>query len=532
MRTLFLLAIALTMSALSPTVQAAWNFDFQGANTTYNGQVGPVDYVFPGFFWDEAGNYITVQGLTDADPPLYDSTPKTWSSLVDSNGTPTGVAFSFLAPSEGTEDLVGWAGTIVPGSEIKNQQGLNTDNLIIYPADNALGIITDGSYDFEITGLSASTKYRIGLAAGNNLSATRGVDFSFNGGATCSIQNTLCPTAYVTVQTDAAGKIVGTASIPTGFTEGNWAGMTIDEMSSKSVVRRWNLDIGGDGTYTANGQDDHPHPHEADEFGQWNVMDVPATHGASTPTVTDPLVVMDDNTGSSTGAVTFKLIGEVAGWTGISGEDTGLASLVKDDLILKFEGSASGLPNHLDFEMTGLTTGEEYALTFVGGVTTDTRRHLHITADLNGNSILTDESYVVITSMFNEETVYFTANAEGKLIGALDFPGSTGEGNLAGIRLALLSDVVTPGDTNNDHQVDEFDARTLASHWLMDVPLGDVTQGDFNGDGKVDDLDASILAANWTGTGEGSAVPEPSCFVLLLGILLGLGALRTRQRRC
>ncbi|MBN1910312.1 MAG: hypothetical protein JW818_11275, partial [Pirellulales bacterium] len=155
-----------------------------------------------------------------------------------------------------------------------------------------------------------------------------------------------------------------------------------------------------------------------------------------------------------------------------------------------------------------------------------------ITVDTDGDYDLGDETVTTINSMLMEKTVCFTANADGKLTGSIVFPGTSGEGDLAGIRLALLTGTPIPGDTNNDHKVDKTDARTLATYWLMDVPNGDITKGDFNGDGKVDDLDASILAANWSETSEGSQVPEPSCFVLALGMVLGLSALRKRRRRC
>ncbi|MBN1908530.1 MAG: hypothetical protein JW818_02215 [Pirellulales bacterium] len=78
-----------------------------------------------------------------------------------------------------------------------------------------------------------------------------------------------------------------------------------------------------------------------------------------------------------------------------------------------------------------------------------------------------------------------------------------------------------PGDANSDGQVDAADAAALAAHWLQTGAEWD--DGDFNGDGRVDDLDASILAAHWlVGTEGNPAVPEPSMFILLLGLLVTL----------
>ncbi|MBN1912604.1 MAG: PEP-CTERM sorting domain-containing protein [Pirellulales bacterium] len=80
-----------------------------------------------------------------------------------------------------------------------------------------------------------------------------------------------------------------------------------------------------------------------------------------------------------------------------------------------------------------------------------------------------------------------------------------------------------PGDTDGNGIVDQFDAHTLAAHWLQYNPDFTNEEGDFNGDGHVDDLDASILAANWDGiTPEGTAVPEPSTLVMLLTLAAGL----------
>jgi hypothetical protein len=81
-----------------------------------------------------------------------------------------------------------------------------------------------------------------------------------------------------------------------------------------------------------------------------------------------------------------------------------------------------------------------------------------------------------------------------------------------------------PGDTNNDGDVDESDAATLAANWGATVSNG-WSDGDFNGDKTVNCLDASILAANWTGARqhEGAttdSVPEPTALPMLLAIVL------------
>ncbi|MBN1589316.1 MAG: hypothetical protein JW888_07360 [Pirellulales bacterium] len=85
-----------------------------------------------------------------------------------------------------------------------------------------------------------------------------------------------------------------------------------------------------------------------------------------------------------------------------------------------------------------------------------------------------------------------------------------------------------PGDANNDGEVNQLDAERLAEYWGQ----GDATwaMGDFDGDHTVGPRDASIMAANWhyVSPPAGTAVPEPSAIVLLLGLTLGLLPRRRR----
>ena len=79
---------------------------------------------------------------------------------------------------------------------------------------------------------------------------------------------------------------------------------------------------------------------------------------------------------------------------------------------------------------------------------------------------------------------------------------------------------IYPGDADKDGDVDTDDAATLAENWLVDSGAN-WYMGDFNGDGKVDDVDATILATNWSGSSN-SAVPEPACFIVLIGFMASL----------
>ena len=83
---------------------------------------------------------------------------------------------------------------------------------------------------------------------------------------------------------------------------------------------------------------------------------------------------------------------------------------------------------------------------------------------------------------------------------------------------AFAPEANIPGDANGDGKVNEIDAAILAANWQMQSDAN-WYEGDFNGDGKVDDIDATFMAANWQIGLLQSAVPEPTCWVLLIGIL-------------
>lgn len=83
-----------------------------------------------------------------------------------------------------------------------------------------------------------------------------------------------------------------------------------------------------------------------------------------------------------------------------------------------------------------------------------------------------------------------------------------------------------PGDTNNDGNVNEADAQTVANNWGLAVGNG-AWDGDFNNDNVVNAIDASILAANWGNHGSSEAaatVPEPEAVLLLtFGLMMIAG---------
>ena len=87
-----------------------------------------------------------------------------------------------------------------------------------------------------------------------------------------------------------------------------------------------------------------------------------------------------------------------------------------------------------------------------------------------------------------------------------------------------VSEVLVPGDANDDGHVDHTDAQILAMNWGSGSEQEPATwaQGNFDDDYFVGPKDAAIMAANWGhGTGEATGVPEPSVLAMLvIGALL------------
>ncbi|NLE39074.1 MAG: PEP-CTERM sorting domain-containing protein [Pirellulaceae bacterium] len=116
------------------------------------------------------------------------------------------------------------------------------------------------------------------------------------------------------------------------------------------------------------------------------------------------------------------------------------------------------------------------------------------------------------------------------------FVGTTAGVDLGDIFLKCTSSSQIPGDANGDNQVDEADAKRLATYWGATSEQGGLTMwqmGDFNNDNTIDARDAAILAAQWGynvgGETNPAAVPEPSALVLLLASASMLLALRRRR---
>jgi hypothetical protein len=182
-----------------------WKIDFQGDenhNSTY-GQNGPRDYTELEVYWNifEVAGFSVI-GATDV------STQPISMNLLDTDGNDHSVSLTILT------DSWGWAneGTL---------DDLWGDYLIIL---NAHGATSDPT-DWEITGLSPNTLCDLTYYHRANIDG-RGLNFVANGVETTVISTSDGYMATASVETDASGKITGTADSD-GYNEGCWAGLVI-----------------------------------------------------------------------------------------------------------------------------------------------------------------------------------------------------------------------------------------------------------------------------------------------------------------
>jgi hypothetical protein len=157
--------------------------------------------------------------------------------------------------------------------------------------------------------------------------------------------------------------------------------------------------------------------------------------------------------------------------------------------------------------------------------------------------------YVVTQS---QQQLWYDTNNDGtlELIGTQNLAGVDGTGidamgyrcnfpSLEGVRIywqggssanpmldSFSAEVLLPGDSNFDHQVDVVDLGILATNYgaLSGVS---VQNGDFNGDGTVDVVDLGLLATSYGQSySAGDIVPEPASLALLM-----FGGLMANRRK-
>ncbi|MBN1909033.1 MAG: hypothetical protein JW818_04780 [Pirellulales bacterium] len=221
-------------------------------------------------------------------------------------------------------------------------------------------------------------------------------------------------------------------------------------------------------------------------------------------TLTGSVIVRAGGTLTGSGYVTT----DVTNFGTVSPGDSTGTFIIKDDLTQYASGT-------LRIELAGDVAGESYDVLAVTDKAT-LAGELEIIL-LGGFTPEAGDTFQVLTYGQRSGT-FLTITVDGPL-GIFPVYQST----------SMLLRVVGPGDANGDGVVNALDARALANHWLTAGAgwLG----GDFNADGTVDDLDASILAANWSGMVEGDvSVPEPSTFVLLASMAIGVMLLQYKRR--
>ena len=200
--TAFVMIVGFDVSVANAQI---WKIDFQGDenhNSTY-GQNGPRDYTELEVYWNifEVAGFSVI-GATDV------STQPISMNLLDTDGNDHSVSLTILT------DSWGWAneGTL---------DDLWGDYLIIL---NAHGATSDPT-DWEITGLSPNTLCDLTYYHRGNIDG-RGLNFVANGVETTVISTRDGYMATASVETDASGKITGTADSD-GYNEGCWAGLVI-----------------------------------------------------------------------------------------------------------------------------------------------------------------------------------------------------------------------------------------------------------------------------------------------------------------
>lgn len=102
--------------------------------------------------------------------------------------------------------------------------------------------------------------------------------------------------------------------------------------------------------------------------------------------------------------------------------------------------------------------------------------------------------------------------------------------NGSSVFINVLGSAGIPGDFDGDGDVDIVDFGTFGQNFgLTGQPTDPPVDGDFDGDGDVDIVDFGTFGQNFgTGTGSGSAVPEPTSMGLALIILASFIGSRRR----
>ena len=184
----------------------------------------------------------------------------------------------------------------------------------------------------------------------------------------------------------------------------------------------------------------------------------------------------------------------------------------------------------------GWTTipGLEDAVLFCDDVTTDPGvHHLTVSGHFEGESpswdcSITDPQGTTLSVTGMDWFESAAANYVDEGLSEICFSTLDAEGDV------LIDNLMIPGpseaiagDLNGDGEVNSGDLDMVRGNWGTTVEPG--TNGDADGDGFVGSADLDIVRGNWGAGANPASVPEPACWMLLLGLCATLLSRRSRS---
>ncbi|MGC6466514.1 MAG: lamin tail domain-containing protein [Akkermansiaceae bacterium] len=249
----------------------------------------------------------------------------------------------------------------------------------------------------------------------------------------------------------------------------------------------WNVDLQGNGNGGAFGQLAPPSNKTGSANGlggTWNYFNV----GGHSTTSTNPSLSLVESDGSAS-PVDFTITGTVSGWSQ-NGD-----ALHADYLFV----NAGNADSQVDWQITGLDSGESYTLVLYGGVARD----IAITVDTDGDGNLSDESPVIApanASVVVEDITPFPG-ASALILGRAS-QGTVGEGNWGGFQLFIPA--TGGGGGGGGAPTGGLPSDSLDKRRVMDeVVYSDTSPWPVAPDGsghtlaKIDPMTGSIEASNW-----------------------------------
>lgn len=251
----------------------------------------------------------------------------------------------------------------------------------------------------------------------------------------------------------------------------------------------WNVDIQGNGNGGAAGQLSPPANMSGSVNGlggTWNHFTV----GGHPSTSSNPTLNLTKSDGSASSA-TFTITGTASGWS------QGGNALFSDYLFV----NAGNSDSDLDWQISGLDSGETYTLIVYGGV----GRDASITIDTDGDGSLTDESSVLApaNSGVAIENITPFPGANALILGKVE-SGSASEGNWGGFQLFVPA-TGGGGGGGGENPTGGIASDSLDKRRIMDeLTYSDTSPWPVAPDGssvtlaKIDPATGTSEAANWS----------------------------------